>query len=89
MLNAEVLTFQKFALHEPLPLSRIHEAVFEFLKGRDDSVLLLRFPELKVLVGDVRRILAAKHANKDTFEFWRDIVGQGLKVEDDDADLSY
>ena len=39
MLNADVLTFQEFVMHEPLPLSRIQEAVLEFLQGRDDAVL--------------------------------------------------
>ena len=39
MLNAEVLTFQEFVTQEPLPLSTIQGAVFEFLQGRDDAVL--------------------------------------------------
>lgn len=39
MLNAEVLTFQEFAMHEPLPLSKIQGAVLEFLQGREDAVL--------------------------------------------------
>lgn len=39
MLNAEVLTFQEFVMHEPLPLSKIQGAVLEFLQGRDDAVL--------------------------------------------------
>src|SRR6185295_12443419 len=39
MLNAGVLTFQEFAMREPLPLATIHEAVLEFLKGRDDVVV--------------------------------------------------
>jgi len=39
MLNADVLTFQEFVVHEPLPLSKIQEAVLEFLQGRDDAVL--------------------------------------------------
>lgn len=39
MLNAEVLTFQEFVTHEPLPLSKIQGAVLEFLQGRDDAVL--------------------------------------------------
>jgi hypothetical protein len=39
MLNADVLTFQEFVMHEPLPLSKIQEAVLEFLQGRDDTVL--------------------------------------------------
>ncbi len=39
MLNSEVLTFQEFAMHEPLPLSKIQGAVLEFLQGREDAVL--------------------------------------------------
>jgi hypothetical protein len=39
MLNAGVLTFQEFVMREPLPLSTIHEAVLEFLRGRDDLVV--------------------------------------------------
>jgi hypothetical protein len=39
MLNAEVLTFQEFVMHEPLPLSKIQGAILEFLQGRDDAVL--------------------------------------------------
>ena len=39
MLNAGVLTFQEFAMHEPLPLAIVHEAVLEFVRGRDDVVV--------------------------------------------------
>jgi hypothetical protein len=39
MLNADVLTFQEFVTHEPLPLSTIQRAILEFLQGRDDAVL--------------------------------------------------
>jgi hypothetical protein len=33
------LTFREFAMKEPLPLSRIHDAVIDFLRNRDDAVL--------------------------------------------------
>jgi hypothetical protein len=33
------LTLMEFAMHEPLPLSAIQDAVFEFLRGRDDAVV--------------------------------------------------
>jgi Nucleotidyl transferase AbiEii toxin, Type IV TA system len=33
------LTFQEFAMREPLPLATIHDGVLEFLRGRDDAVL--------------------------------------------------
>src|SRR2546427_5172316 len=38
-LNAGVLTFKEFAMREQLPLATIHDAVLEFLRGRDDAVL--------------------------------------------------
>src|ERR1700730_17612110 len=33
------LTFQEFAMGEPLPLATVHDADLEFLRGRDDAVL--------------------------------------------------
>lgn len=39
MLNAGVLTFQEFTMHEALPLATIHGAVLEFLRGLEDAVL--------------------------------------------------
>lgn len=33
------LTFQEFAMREPLPLATIQDAVLEFLRGRDDAAL--------------------------------------------------
>ncbi len=33
------ITFGEFAMQEPLPLATIHQAVLEFLSGRDDAVL--------------------------------------------------
>jgi hypothetical protein len=39
MLNAGVLTFKEFAMREPLPLATVHEAVLEFLRGRNDVVV--------------------------------------------------
>ncbi len=39
MLNAGALTFEEFAMREQLPLATIHEAVLEFLRGRDDAAV--------------------------------------------------
>ncbi len=39
MLNAGALTFREFMMRETLPLATIHNAVFEFLRGRDDVVV--------------------------------------------------
>src|SRR5437762_6949559 len=39
MLNADVLTFQEFVTHDPLPLSTVQEVVLVFLQGRKDVVL--------------------------------------------------
>jgi hypothetical protein len=39
VFSSDVLTFREFAMHEPLPLSTIHNAVLDFLRDRDDAVL--------------------------------------------------
>jgi Nucleotidyl transferase AbiEii toxin, Type IV TA system len=39
MFDAGTLTFREFVRNEPLPLATIHNAVFEFLPGRDDVVV--------------------------------------------------
>ena len=38
-LNAGTLTFEEFAMREQLPLATIHDAVLEYLRGRDDVVV--------------------------------------------------
>jgi hypothetical protein len=40
MLGDGALAFSEFAAKEPLPLARVHDAILEFLRGRDDAVLL-------------------------------------------------
>ncbi len=39
MFGDGALTFREFAMKEQLPLATIHDAVLEFLRGRDDAVL--------------------------------------------------
>jgi len=39
MFGADVLTFREFMMREPLPLATLHNAVLEFLRGRDDVVV--------------------------------------------------
>ncbi len=39
MFGDGALTFQEFAMQEPLPLARIHQAVLEFLRGRQDAAV--------------------------------------------------
>jgi hypothetical protein len=39
MFGDGALTFREFMAREPLPLATIHDAVLEFLQGRDDAVL--------------------------------------------------
>jgi len=39
MFGDGALTFRKFVMREPVPLATIHDAVLEFLRGRDDAVL--------------------------------------------------
>src|SRR5437588_8088707 len=40
MFNAGVLTFREFAMREPLLLADIQNAVLEFLRDRDDGVVV-------------------------------------------------
>jgi hypothetical protein len=47
------LSFQEFALAEPLPLATIQEAVLEFLQGRDD-VLVFGAQAVNAYVGEPR-----------------------------------
>jgi hypothetical protein len=39
MFGDGALTFREFAMREPLPLAAIHDAVLEFLRGKDDVAL--------------------------------------------------
>jgi hypothetical protein len=39
MFGDGALSFREFVVGEPLPLATIHDAVLEFLRGRDDAVL--------------------------------------------------
>lgn len=39
MFGDGALTFQEFAMREPHPLAVIHDAVLEFLRGRNDAVV--------------------------------------------------
>ena len=39
MFDAGALTFREFMRRDPLPLATIHNAVLEFLRGRDDAVV--------------------------------------------------
>ena len=40
MISADTLTFHEFIMSEKLTLATIHNAVLEFLKGREDKVLI-------------------------------------------------
>ncbi len=55
---------------------------------RDIAVLLLRFPDLKLIDGEVSMILRDAQANIKAISFWNEIVAQNLVAEDDD-DLSF
>ncbi len=39
MFGDGALTFAEFAMHEPVPLAIVHDAVLEFLREMDDAVL--------------------------------------------------
>ena len=40
MLGDGALTFREFVMREPLPLATIHDAVLQFLRGRDDAAVI-------------------------------------------------
>ena len=46
MLNPDVLTFQEFVMQETLLLSKIHQAMLEFLQGRDAVNAYLSEPRM-------------------------------------------
>jgi len=56
---------------------------------RDLTVLLNRFPELKVRGGDVENALYKRDANAAAKNFWYELVEQDLVIEDEDNDLSF
>jgi hypothetical protein len=39
MFGTDMLTFREFMMHETLPLSAIHDAIFQFLRNRDDAAV--------------------------------------------------
>ncbi len=56
---------------------------------RDLAVLLRRFPELKVVDGEVSRLLAKQDADQKTLNFWQELAEQELVAEDEDDDLNF
>lgn len=39
MFSDVSLSFREYVMHEPLPIGRIQEAIFDFLRGREDVVM--------------------------------------------------
>lgn len=56
---------------------------------RDLAFLLLRFPELKALDGEVTDILKRGNHPAGINEVWNDLVSQNFSLEDEDEDLTY
>lgn len=56
---------------------------------RDLTVLLDRFPELKIRGGVVENLLRTANAEGKTIQFWHKLVDQESVVEEDDDDLLY
>ncbi len=55
---------------------------------RDLAMLLVRFPELKTLDGNVSDLLEKRNAYKDAVSFWKEMVEQDFTF-DEDADMSF
>jgi hypothetical protein len=75
MLNAGVLTFQEFAMREPLPLATLHEAVLEFVRGRDD-VVVFGATAVNAYVSEPRMMKA-----------WSEVVGQEISKPNEDSEF--
>ncbi len=56
---------------------------------RDLAFLLLKFPELKTEKSEVFEILQERQVSENVFNYWLDIVGQDLQIENDDDDLIF
>ena len=56
---------------------------------RDLTVLIDRFPELKVRNGVVESLLRTANADEKAIQFWHELVEQEPVVEEDDDDLLY
>jgi hypothetical protein len=56
---------------------------------RDLAVLLRRFPELKLVDGEVSGFLVERDADEKTLSFWRELAEMEFVAEDEDDDLSF
>lgn len=56
---------------------------------RDLAVLLRRFPELKVVDGQISDLLVSQNADAKTLNFWRELAEQELVAQDEDDDLTF
>jgi hypothetical protein len=59
-----------------------------FTDRRDLAHMLLKFPEYKVLQGEVEQRLIAKEADEEVLAFWRQIVDEEIVAEEDDDEFS-
>jgi Nucleotidyl transferase AbiEii toxin, Type IV TA system len=59
-----------------------------FTDRRDLAHMLLRFPELKVDEGIVRKRLEAEGADEQTISTWRDLVAEEILPEEEDDDMT-
>ena len=79
---------------EELIASKVTSYISRFGKSkswtdrRDLTLLLLRFPELKVADGKVQNVLNRLEAGEASLEFWAELVASDLAIENDD-DLSF
>ena len=58
-----------------------------FTDRRDLAHMLLKFPELKVEHGPVEERLAAHGADEESLAFWRQLVAEEIRPEEDDDEF--
>ncbi len=82
MFGSDILTFQEFLMHETLPLAVIHDAIFQFLRNRDD-VAVFGAQAVNAYVGEPRMTqdvdLLALHA-AELAEELRQLLSQKFHI---------
>jgi hypothetical protein len=56
MFGDGALTFREFVMGEPLPLATIHDAVLDFLRGREDAAMF-GAQAVNAYIDEARRML--------------------------------
>ena len=59
-----------------------------FTDRRDLAHMLLKFPEYKVVHGEIEQRLRARNADEEVLAFWQQLVAEEIVAEDDDDEFA-